>query len=104
MGVKRVCDLCGRELYESDMELKVKVKQRWRGWEGESSWGRIECHRECLRVLLEAARRRREEEPQVDQEEDLIDRNGLLRDLNATLAYDAEINAVIMAQPGIWRQ
>ena len=100
MSVRRICDLCGRNLYESDMELKVKVKKRHHGWECDMGWDRIDCHKECLVVLLDAARKKREEARENDGAEPYpIDRNGLLRDLNATLAYDAEISAVIMAQP-----
>ncbi len=92
MSRQLICDLCGRPLREDARAFKIKEKQF-------HCLNKIDCHEECLRVLLLAAQKRREEEQQGVQEPYLIDRNELLKDLNATMAYDARISTIIMAQP-----
>ena len=50
MGYIRVCDLCGKPLYEVGREFKIK--EQWHAWPGDSGWTNITCHDDCVKKLL----------------------------------------------------
>lgn len=61
MGIVRVCDLCGQPLRTVGRRFKIK-EQKFSFHE--SWWMKIECHDECVKLLMEAIMK---EEPNENQ-------------------------------------
>ena len=63
MSMLAVCDICGEPIWKTHDGRFFKVKEAKFSALLEPAWIRIDCHNERMRILLEAAKERKEEGP-----------------------------------------